>query len=121
MPGTDLKNLGKLEIKVSKTRCERKRRGSTLMDMVSGIVCLLVGNVAKILLAVRLCMENIEFDNCITLHSRCKGNLNRVNGFFDAISTAYLKPWLHIVIHGPLFVAWILIAGPWIGEVGSLE
>lgn len=63
MPGTDLKNLGKLEIKVSKTRCERGRRGSTLMDMVSGIVCLLVGDVAKMLLAVRLCKENVVFNN----------------------------------------------------------
>lgn len=45
---------------------------------------LLVGDVAKMLLMVRFRLENIVFNNCIAIHSRCKGNPNRVNVLLTA-------------------------------------
>lgn len=80
MPGTDLKNPGKLEVKVSKTRCERGRCDGTLRDIVLGIACLLVGGVAEMLLMVHFHTQNIVYGNCVVAYSHCKGNLNRVNG-----------------------------------------
>lgn len=45
-----------------------------------GLACLLVGDVAEMLLMVHLHMENMVSGNCVVVHSRCKGSLNRVNG-----------------------------------------